>query len=90
MRQGLRITLATVAILVLLLVVPPLISVSRFKSQITQLISQSLGRPVRLSSVQVLRRTEKWSRAVDDFGYLVGYDGCCHDAGEFPLGGNLQ
>jgi hypothetical protein len=52
LRQGLRITLATVAILVLLLVVPPLISVSRFKSQITQLISQSLGRPVRLSSVQ--------------------------------------
>lgn len=52
MRQWLRIALATVAVLVLLLVVPPLISVSRFKSQITQLISQSLGRPVRLSSVQ--------------------------------------
>jgi uncharacterized protein involved in outer membrane biogenesis len=52
LRQGLRIALATVAILVLLLVIPPLISVSRFKSQITQLISQSLGRPVRLSSVQ--------------------------------------
>ncbi len=44
--------LATIAILVLVLVVPPLISVSRFKSQITELISRSLGRPVRLSSVQ--------------------------------------
>jgi len=52
LRKGLRIALATLAVLVLLLVVPPLISVSRFKTQITQLISQSLGRPVRLSSVQ--------------------------------------
>jgi hypothetical protein len=51
-RRWLRIALATIAILVLVLVVPPLISVSRFKSQITQLISRSLGRPVRLSSVQ--------------------------------------
>jgi len=51
-RQWLRIALATIAILVLVLVVPPLISVSRYKSQITQLIAQSLGRPVRLSSVQ--------------------------------------
>src|ERR1039458_3448985 len=52
LRKGLRIALATVSVLVLLLVIPPLISVSRFKTQITQLISQSLGRPVRLSSVQ--------------------------------------
>jgi hypothetical protein len=51
-RRWLRIALATIAILVLVLVVPPLISVSRFKTQITQLIAQSLGRPVRLSSVQ--------------------------------------
>lgn len=26
----------------------------------------------------------------NDFGYLVGGDGCCQDAGEFPLGGNLR
>ncbi len=52
LRTGLRIALAAVAILVLVFVVPPLISVSHFKTQITQLISQSLGRPVRLSSVQ--------------------------------------
>jgi hypothetical protein len=51
-RRWLRIALATIAILVLVLVVPPLISVTRFKSQITQLIAQSLGRPVHLSSVQ--------------------------------------
>jgi hypothetical protein len=50
--KGLRIILAAVAILVLVFVVPPLISVSHFKAQITQLISQSLGRPVRLSTVE--------------------------------------
>ena len=37
----------------LVLVVPPLISVSHYKDQITRLIAQSLGRPVRLSSVEV-------------------------------------
>ena len=52
-RGKLRIALAAFAVLVLLFVVPPLISVNRYKSQITRLISRSLGRPVRLSSVQV-------------------------------------
>lgn len=50
--RWLRAALAALAILVLLLVVPPFISVSRYRNQITELISQSLGRPVRLSSVQ--------------------------------------
>ncbi len=50
--RWLRATLAVVAVLVLLFVVPPLISVKAYKNQITQLISQSLGRPVRLSSAQ--------------------------------------
>jgi hypothetical protein len=45
--------LILVAFLLLLLFVPPLVSVSRYKSQITSLISQSLGRPVRLSSVEL-------------------------------------
>jgi len=45
--------LILVAILFLLLVVPPLVSISRYKSQITRLISESLGRPVRLSSVEL-------------------------------------
>lgn len=52
MRRWLRIALAAIAVVVLVFVVPPLISVSAYKNQITQLISQSLGRPVRLSSVQ--------------------------------------
>ena len=52
MRGRLRIALAAIAVLVLLLVVPPLISVNHYKGQITRLISQSLNRPVHLSSVQ--------------------------------------
>jgi uncharacterized protein involved in outer membrane biogenesis len=40
-----------VAILAVLLV-PPLVSMSRYKSRITKLMSVSLGRPVRLSSVE--------------------------------------
>lgn len=49
----LRTALAILAVLVLALVVPPLISVNHYKGQITHLIAQSLGRPVRLSSVEV-------------------------------------
>ncbi len=52
-RGRLRSTLAAVAILVLLLVVPPLININYYRGRITELISESLGRPVRLSSVQV-------------------------------------
>jgi len=52
-RSRLRVALAVIAVLVLALVVPPLISVSHYKARITQIISRSLGRPVRLSSVQV-------------------------------------
>jgi hypothetical protein len=53
LRSRLRMALAATAIFVLVLVVPPLISVSHYKGQITHLIAQSLGRPVRLSSVEV-------------------------------------
>jgi len=53
LRGRLRMALAGLALLVLALVVPPLISVSHYKGQITHLIAQSLGRPVRLSSVEV-------------------------------------
>lgn len=52
-RRRLRVALAVIAVLVLALVVPPLINVNHYKGRIVQLISQSLGRPVRLSSVQV-------------------------------------
>ncbi len=54
-RKRIRLVLALVAIIVLLtiLIVPPLVSIGRYKSRITQLISASLGRPVRLSSVEL-------------------------------------
>src|ERR1700744_621704 len=50
-----RLTLALVValVLLLLLIVPPFISISRYKSRITELVSASLGRPVRLSSVEL-------------------------------------
>jgi AsmA family len=44
------------SVLVLLLavvVVPPLVNIGRYKGQITRLLSASLGRPVRLSSVEL-------------------------------------
>jgi hypothetical protein len=54
-RKRIRLVLALVAIVVLLaiLIAPPLVSIGRYKSRITQLISASLGRPVRLSSVEL-------------------------------------
>jgi AsmA family len=51
--RWLWLSLAVVVALVVVLVGPPLVSVSRYKSQITSLIARSLGRPVRLSSVHV-------------------------------------
>jgi len=52
-RKRLRLALTALAVLLALLIVPPFLSVSRYKARITQLISTSLGRPVRLSSVEV-------------------------------------
>ena len=52
-RRRLWMALAAIAIVVIVLVVPPLVSVGRYKGQITSLMSRSLGRPVRLSSVEV-------------------------------------
>ena len=45
--------LSALLVLLALLIVPPYISVSRYKNRITQSISASLGRPVRLSSVEL-------------------------------------
>jgi hypothetical protein len=45
--------LAAIVALVTFLVVPPFLSVSRYKAQITSLVAHSLGRPARLSSVSV-------------------------------------
>src|ERR1035438_5489195 len=51
--KRLWLALAALAVILAILVVPPFLSVSRYKSSITHLISASLGRPVRLSSVEV-------------------------------------
>jgi hypothetical protein len=52
-RRRLWLATAAVAAFLAIIVVPPLVSVSRYKSRITHLISESLGRPVRLSSVEL-------------------------------------
>jgi uncharacterized protein involved in outer membrane biogenesis len=41
------------AILVSFIVIPPLVNVNRYKSRITQALSNSLGRPVHLSQVEL-------------------------------------
>lgn len=53
LRKRLGIGLAAVVFLLAVLLVPPMISISRYKSQITHIVAQSLGRPVRLSSVEL-------------------------------------
>ena len=45
--------LAALALLLAVLIVPPLVSISSYKNRITHLVSVSLGRPVRLSSVEL-------------------------------------
>ncbi len=55
-RNGRRLQIiltAAALLLVAVLVLPPMVSVSGYKNRITQLISTSLGRPVRLSSVKL-------------------------------------
>lgn len=51
-RKRLWLALAALAALLAVLIVPPLVSIARYKSGITRLISASLRRPVRLSSVE--------------------------------------
>ncbi len=53
LRKRLGITLAAVVFLLAVLLVPPMISISRYKSQITHIVAQSLGRPVRLAAVEL-------------------------------------
>jgi hypothetical protein len=52
-RRRLWLAAAVVAALLAIIVVPPLVSNGRYKSRITHLMSESLGRPVRLSSVKL-------------------------------------
>ena len=51
--KQLWLALALLVFVAAVLIVPPLVSVSHYKSRITQLMAASLGRPVRLSSVGV-------------------------------------
>ena len=51
--RRLWLALAAVSVLLAVLIVPPLVSINRYKSQITSLMAASLGRPVRLSSVEL-------------------------------------
>jgi hypothetical protein len=52
-RKRLWLALAVLAATLAVLIVPPFLSVSRYKASITNLLSSSLGHPVRLSSVEV-------------------------------------
>jgi len=52
-RSKLWLVPAALAVLVAIIVIPPLVNVNRYKSQITNLMSTSLRRPVRLSSVEL-------------------------------------
>ena len=45
--------LSAVAVILALLIVPPYVSVSRYKNRISQVLAASIGRPVRLSSVEL-------------------------------------
>src|SRR5271165_4522815 len=52
-RWRLWVALAVLVVLAVVAIVPPLVSMNRFKNRITHLMSESLGRPVRLSSVEL-------------------------------------
>ena len=44
---------AALAVIVAVIVIPPLVSISRYQGRITRAMSTSLGRPVRLASVEL-------------------------------------
>ena len=52
-RRRLWIALAAVALVLAAVIVPPMISISRYKARIAQVVSQSIGRPVHLSGVKL-------------------------------------
>jgi hypothetical protein len=52
-RNRLVLALAVIVALLAIVFVPPLLSIGRYKSRITQVVSSSLGRNVRLSSVEL-------------------------------------
>ena len=52
-RMRVWLPLSALALILALLIVPPFISVRRYKNRITEAIAASVGRPVRLSSVEL-------------------------------------
>ncbi|MGA3264988.1 MAG: AsmA family protein [Terracidiphilus sp.] len=52
-RRRLWVALVLLAAILAVSIVPPLLSISRYKSRVAHLMSASLGRPVRLSSVEL-------------------------------------
>jgi AsmA family len=52
-RKRVWVALSAVAVIVALVIVPPYVSVSRYKNRISQVLAASIGRPVRLSSVEL-------------------------------------
>ena len=52
-RSKLWIAALALTILVAIIVIPPLVSINRYKSRIVQAMSNSLGRPVRMSGVEL-------------------------------------
>ena len=52
-KKKLWLGLSAMVLILIVLIVPPLVSIGRYKSRITELVSISLGRPVRLSSVEL-------------------------------------
>lgn len=53
MRKRLVFALIAIVVVLAILLVPPFISIQRYRSRITELMSRSLGRPVRLSGVEL-------------------------------------
>jgi len=52
-RGRIWVALAVLVVLLAVAIVPPLVSMNRYKGRITHLMAESLGRPVRLSSVEL-------------------------------------
>lgn len=52
-RTRIWLALSAVGLILALIIVPPFISVRRYKNRITEVISASIGRPVRLSSIEL-------------------------------------
>jgi AsmA family/AsmA-like C-terminal region len=52
-RTRVWLALSAIAAILALLIVPPYVSVSRYKNRISQVLAASIGRPVRLSSVEL-------------------------------------